>query len=86
MRVTKQFDLVVENEDDVSALQKFVRPMEFNHCAEAYNEGDKTLWDRLGFNQPWGYPALVSLGAQNMFVFFPAPKSRKRKSNKRKVK
>ncbi len=79
MKVTEQFEIIVENEDDVSALQLLIRPMEFSQCVEAYDAGDKTLWDRLGFYHAHQYPAQVILGAQNQMLFFPVKKAKSKK-------
>jgi hypothetical protein len=75
MKVTKQFDLIAENEDDILALENFTRPLDFLRCCK-----DTDLLDELGFRVPCKYPSYVMLGAQNTLLFQPVSKPKKRKA------
>jgi len=75
MKVTKQFDLIAENEDDILALENFTRPLDFLRCCK-----DTNLLDELGFRVPCKYPSYVMLGTQNTLLFHPASKLKKRKA------
>ncbi len=74
MKVTKQFDLIAETNNDILALENFTRPLDFLRCCE-----DTDLCDSLGFREPCKYPSYVMLGAQNTLLFQPVSKPKKRK-------
>ena len=83
MKVTEKLDLVVECDDDVAALQILVRPADVFHACEAEEQGDDSVWGKLGLNCPPMYPAIVELGFQGLMKWHPC-KPQKRKANKRR--
>ena len=66
MIITGCFDIIVETNDDVLALEKFLRPVDFDRV-----DVDADLYDELGFREPEKYPSFVMLGAQGTLLFYP---------------
>ena len=66
MIITGCFDIIVETDDDVLALEKFLRPVDFDRVGV-----DADLYDELGFREPEKYPSFVMLGAQGALLFYP---------------
>ena len=80
MIVTGCFDIIVETNDDVLALEKLIRPVDFSRACE-----NTDLCDELEFREPEKYPSFVMLGAQGTLLFYPVNTSVLKKKPKLKV-
>jgi hypothetical protein len=86
MKVAKNLDLVVECDDDVAALQILVRPADVFHACEAEEQGDDSVWSKLGLTCPPMYPVIVELGFQGMMNWHPYMKHMRKLKKKPKLK
>ena len=79
MKITESWDIIAENIDDVLALEKFTRPVDFDRACE-----DTNLCDELGFREPEKYPVFVVLGVQSSMLFLPVDAPKKKRTVKTK--
>lgn len=80
MKITESWDIIAETIDDVLALEKFTRPVDFDRACE-----NTDLCDELGFREPEKYPVFIVIGAQGNMFFLPVDAPKKKRATKTKL-